>query len=213
MANLITEIESQIKGLKIKAQKQNVGVVIEIGDGVAKIEGLSDVQRALRRSVYSGAYSVRRGRQRTPRSRDRGGPGPGPHHPGHQDAREGRSDRGAAGAEDAERDGDRGSRGCRVGGKDRGLRYRDGECRTLRGFVHFLERDSRVTEFCLFIDGKYRRIGEEVGDEMNLEGEVKMRTVESIRREEETVENLLHIYKVLNCSLAGERSSARLMNL
>lgn len=44
MADLISEIESEIKGLKLKASKQNVGVVTEIGDGVAKIDGLSDVQ-------------------------------------------------------------------------------------------------------------------------------------------------------------------------
>ena len=44
MSNLIDQIESQIKGLKLSAQKQNVGVVTEIGDGVARIEGLSDVQ-------------------------------------------------------------------------------------------------------------------------------------------------------------------------
>ncbi|MBI2338514.1 F0F1 ATP synthase subunit alpha [Candidatus Daviesbacteria bacterium] len=42
--NVIDQIEAQIKGLKLKAQKQNVGVVTEIGDGVARIEGLSDVQ-------------------------------------------------------------------------------------------------------------------------------------------------------------------------
>ena len=44
MADLISQIESEIKGLKLKSQKQNVGRVIEIGDGVARIEGLSDVQ-------------------------------------------------------------------------------------------------------------------------------------------------------------------------
>lgn len=44
MTNLTHEIENQIKGLKLKAQRQNVGVVTEIGDGVARIEGLSDVQ-------------------------------------------------------------------------------------------------------------------------------------------------------------------------
>ncbi len=44
MSDLIAEIENQIKALKLKAQKQNVGVVTEIGDGVAKIEGLSEVQ-------------------------------------------------------------------------------------------------------------------------------------------------------------------------
>lgn len=44
MADLIAEIENQIKGLKLKAQRQNVGTVVEVGDGVARIEGLSDVQ-------------------------------------------------------------------------------------------------------------------------------------------------------------------------
>ncbi len=45
MANdIIAQIESEIKGLKLKSEKQNIGVVTEIGDGVARIEGLSDVQ-------------------------------------------------------------------------------------------------------------------------------------------------------------------------
>lgn len=44
MNNLIEDIENQIKGLKLTAQKQNVGIVTEIGDGVARIEGLSEVQ-------------------------------------------------------------------------------------------------------------------------------------------------------------------------
>ena len=42
--NIIDQIENQIKGLKLKAQKQNVGTVTEIGDGVARVEGLSDVK-------------------------------------------------------------------------------------------------------------------------------------------------------------------------
>lgn len=44
MADLVNEIEKEIKGLKLAIQKQNVGVVTEIGDGVARIEGLSGVQ-------------------------------------------------------------------------------------------------------------------------------------------------------------------------
>lgn len=44
MADLIEQIEKQISTLKLSVQKQNVGRVTEIGDGVAKIEGLSDVQ-------------------------------------------------------------------------------------------------------------------------------------------------------------------------
>jgi F-type H+-transporting ATPase subunit alpha len=42
MSNLLQEIESQIAGVKLATAKQNVGVVREIGDGVAKLEGLTD---------------------------------------------------------------------------------------------------------------------------------------------------------------------------
>ena len=42
MSNLLEEIEAQIAGAKSTAAKQNVGVIREIGDGVAKIEGLTD---------------------------------------------------------------------------------------------------------------------------------------------------------------------------
>jgi len=42
MSNLLQEIEAQIAGVKTATVKQNVGVVREIGDGVAKIEGLTD---------------------------------------------------------------------------------------------------------------------------------------------------------------------------
>jgi F-type H+-transporting ATPase subunit alpha len=43
MSNLLQEIEAQIAGVKTSVAKQNVGTVREIGDGVAKIEGLTDV--------------------------------------------------------------------------------------------------------------------------------------------------------------------------
>ena len=42
MADLLMEIEAQIIGAKTTAAKQNVGVIREVGDGVARIEGLSD---------------------------------------------------------------------------------------------------------------------------------------------------------------------------
>src|SRR4029079_7425817 len=42
MSNLLQEIEAQISGVKTSVTKQNVGVVRECGDGVAKIEGLTD---------------------------------------------------------------------------------------------------------------------------------------------------------------------------
>src|SRR5256886_12037158 len=42
MSTLLQEIEAQIAGVKTTTAKQNVGLVREIGDGVAKIEGLTD---------------------------------------------------------------------------------------------------------------------------------------------------------------------------
>src|ERR1043165_6460549 len=42
MSNLLQEIEAQISGVKTSVNKQNVGVVRECSDGVAKIEGLTD---------------------------------------------------------------------------------------------------------------------------------------------------------------------------
>ncbi len=43
MSTILEEIETQIAGLKTSTSKSNVGVVRETGDGVARIEGLSDV--------------------------------------------------------------------------------------------------------------------------------------------------------------------------
>src|SRR5437762_538130 len=42
MSTLLQEIEAQIAGVKTSTAKQNVGIVREIGDGVAKVEGLTD---------------------------------------------------------------------------------------------------------------------------------------------------------------------------
>src|SRR5207247_10588051 len=42
MSTLLQEIEAQIAGAKATPAKQNVGTVREIGDGVAKVEGLTD---------------------------------------------------------------------------------------------------------------------------------------------------------------------------
>ena len=42
MTNVLETIEAQIAGVKASTAKQNVGTVREIGDGVAKIEGLTD---------------------------------------------------------------------------------------------------------------------------------------------------------------------------
>jgi len=43
MSSILQELESQISGLKTSTAKSNVGIVREVGDGVAKIEGLSGV--------------------------------------------------------------------------------------------------------------------------------------------------------------------------
>ena len=42
MENLLREIEAQIAGVKTAAARQNVGTIRELGDGVAKLEGLTD---------------------------------------------------------------------------------------------------------------------------------------------------------------------------
>jgi F-type H+-transporting ATPase subunit alpha len=42
MSNILQEIEAQIAQAKTETARQNVGVVREIGDGVARVEGLSD---------------------------------------------------------------------------------------------------------------------------------------------------------------------------
>jgi F-type H+-transporting ATPase subunit alpha len=42
MADLLQEIEAQIADAKVTPGRQNVGVIREIGDGVAKVEGLTD---------------------------------------------------------------------------------------------------------------------------------------------------------------------------
>jgi len=43
MADLVKDIEAQIAGAKTAFTKQSVGTIREIGDGVAKVEGLADV--------------------------------------------------------------------------------------------------------------------------------------------------------------------------
>src|SRR3990167_3842746 len=44
MSNIVSEIEQELKGLEVKAKRENVGVVTEVGDGIARIDGLSEVQ-------------------------------------------------------------------------------------------------------------------------------------------------------------------------
>src|SRR5580765_3169826 len=43
MTDLVRDIEAQIEGAKAVLTKQSVGTIREIGDGVARVEGLDDV--------------------------------------------------------------------------------------------------------------------------------------------------------------------------
>ena len=42
MSGILHEIEQQIKSIKFSTSKTNIGTVKEVGDGVAKVEGLTD---------------------------------------------------------------------------------------------------------------------------------------------------------------------------
>ncbi|MGE9268864.1 MAG: F0F1 ATP synthase subunit alpha [Verrucomicrobiales bacterium] len=44
MSNILQELENQIANVSTGVEKTNIGIVRETGDGVAKVEGLSDVQ-------------------------------------------------------------------------------------------------------------------------------------------------------------------------
>jgi F-type H+-transporting ATPase subunit alpha len=72
MSSILEEIETKIADLKTSTSKTNVGVVRETGDGVARIEGLSDVMLnemiEFRMGSWVGAQSRRnRGRRDSPR--------------------------------------------------------------------------------------------------------------------------------------------------
>ena len=43
MVDLLQEIQEQIAAAKVTPSRQNVGVIREVGDGVARVEGLNDV--------------------------------------------------------------------------------------------------------------------------------------------------------------------------
>src|SRR4026209_339748 len=43
MSSLLTEIEAQIAGAKTGITRQRIGVIREVGDGIARVEGLADV--------------------------------------------------------------------------------------------------------------------------------------------------------------------------
>src|SRR5712671_1693548 len=58
MSSILEEIETQIAGLKTTTTKSNVGIVRETGDGVARIEGLSDVMLNEMIEFSSGVFGL-----------------------------------------------------------------------------------------------------------------------------------------------------------
>ncbi len=58
MSTILQELETQIAGLKTSTVKSNTGIVREIGDGVAKVEGLSDVMLNEMIEFPGGVYGL-----------------------------------------------------------------------------------------------------------------------------------------------------------
>jgi F-type H+/Na+-transporting ATPase subunit alpha len=58
MSTILEDIETKIAGLKTSTSKSNVGVVRETGDGVARVEGLSDVMLNEMIEFPSGVYGL-----------------------------------------------------------------------------------------------------------------------------------------------------------
>src|SRR5207342_999236 len=58
MSTILEEIESKIEDLKTSTTKSNVGVVRETGDGVARVEGLSDVMLNEMIEFPNGVYGL-----------------------------------------------------------------------------------------------------------------------------------------------------------
>jgi F-type H+/Na+-transporting ATPase subunit alpha len=58
MNTILEELESAISGLKTQTTRSNVGVVREVGDGVCKIEGLSDVMLNEMIEFPGGTYGL-----------------------------------------------------------------------------------------------------------------------------------------------------------
>src|SRR6266576_2736292 len=58
MSSILEEIETKIEGLKTSTTKSNIGVVRETGDGVARIEGLSDVMLNEMIEFPNGVYGL-----------------------------------------------------------------------------------------------------------------------------------------------------------
>ena len=42
MENIVEELKAEIEHLKVTSAPRNVGTIVEVGDGIAKAEGLSE---------------------------------------------------------------------------------------------------------------------------------------------------------------------------
>ena len=71
MSNILQDLESTISSLKTATTKSNVGVVREVGDGVAKIEGLSDVMLNEMIEFPGGVYGIALNLEETEVERDK----------------------------------------------------------------------------------------------------------------------------------------------
>src|SRR5260370_18037295 len=58
MSTMLEELETTIAGLKADTTRSNVGTVREVGDGVAKLEGLSDVMLNEMLEFPGGLYGL-----------------------------------------------------------------------------------------------------------------------------------------------------------
>lgn len=58
MADIVADIQKEINNLKTAAVSENVGVVAEVGDGIARIEGLSNVQMSELIAFPSGVMGL-----------------------------------------------------------------------------------------------------------------------------------------------------------
>lgn len=58
MNNVISLVEKEIENLKTSAVMENVGTVVEVGDGIAKVEGLSQVQMSELVEFAGGIYGL-----------------------------------------------------------------------------------------------------------------------------------------------------------
>lgn len=56
--SIIDRIEAQIKDLKVSAVKENIGTIVEVGDGIARIEGLSNAKSSEMISFSSGSMGL-----------------------------------------------------------------------------------------------------------------------------------------------------------